>query len=85
MHLSHIPQCTIQDRNVLISVQIIDINVKLGPPRRAFTVVTMMMSSNGNIFRFTGHLWGESTGHRWIPLTKARDAEFSFMCAWTNV
>ena len=22
-----------------------------------------------------GPLWGESTGHRWIPLTKASDAE----------
>ena len=30
--------------------------------------------SNGNIFRVTGPLWGESTGHRWIPLTKASDA-----------
>ena len=36
---------------------------------------TMMTSSNGNIFRVTGPLWGESTGHRWIPLTKANDAE----------
>ena len=34
----------------------------------------MMTSSNGNIFRVTGPLWGESTGHRWIPLTKASDA-----------
>ena len=24
-----------------------------------------------NKFRVTGSLWGESTGHRWIPLTKA--------------
>ena len=24
---------------------------------------------NGNIFRVTGPLWGEFTGHRWIPLT----------------
>ena len=37
--------------------------------------VAMMTSSNGNIFRVTGLLWGESTGHRWIPLTKASDAE----------
>ena len=33
-----------------------------------------MTSSNGYIFRVTGPLWGESTGHRWIPLTKAIDA-----------
>ena len=26
-----------------------------------------MTSSNGNIFRVTGHLCGEFTGHRWIP------------------
>ena len=35
----------------------------------------MMTSSNGNIFRVTGPLCGESTGHRWIPRTKASDAE----------
>ena len=35
----------------------------------------MMTSSNGNIFRFTGPLCGEFTGHRWIPITKASDAE----------
>ena len=38
--------------------------------------MSMMTSSNGNIFRVTGHLCGEFTGHRWIPLTKASDAEF---------
>ena len=35
----------------------------------------MMTSSNGSIFRVTGHLCGEFTGRRWIPSTKARDAE----------
>ena len=35
---------------------------------------SMMTSSNGNIFRVTGHLWGEFTGPRWIPHTKASDA-----------
>ena len=35
----------------------------------------MMTSSNGNIFRFTGLLCGEFTGPRWIPPTKASDAE----------
>ena len=35
----------------------------------------MMASSNGNIFRVTGPLCGKFTGHRWIPLTKAGDAE----------
>ena len=36
----------------------------------------MMTSSNGIIFRVTGPLCGEFTGPRWIPLTKASDAEF---------
>ena len=35
----------------------------------------MMTSSNGHIFRVTGLWCGEFTGHRWIPLTKASDAE----------
>ena len=46
-----------------------------------------MTSSNGNIFRVTGHLCGEFTGPRWIPRTKASDAElwcFLLICAWIN-
>ena len=38
-------------------------------------VTCMMTYSNGDIFRVTGPLWGESTGHLWFPLTKAIDAE----------
>ena len=36
-----------------------------------------MMSSNGNISRVqvAGPLCGEFTGHRWIPCTKASDAD----------
>ena len=43
----------------------------------------MMKSSNGNIFCVAGHLCGEFTGNRWIPHTKASDAElwcFFFIC-----
>ena len=43
----------------------------------------MMTSSNGNIFRFTGHLCGEFTGHRWIPRTKTSFGVF-LICAWIN-
>ena len=42
---------------------------------------------NPNIFRVTGPLCWEFTGHRWIPLTTASDAElfmFSLICAWIN-
>ena len=35
----------------------------------------MMTSSNGNIFRVTGHLCRELTSHRWIPCAKASDAK----------
>ena len=36
--------------------------------------------TNGNIFHVIDPFWGESTGHRWIPLTKATDAElWSFL------
>ena len=37
---------------------------------------SMMTSSDGNIFRVTGHLCGEFNGYRWIPSKKACDAEF---------
>ena len=40
-----------------------------------FVPVNMMTSSNENIFRVTDPLCGEFTGHRWIPLTNASDAE----------
>ena len=46
-----------------------------------------MMSSNGKIFCVTGHLCGEFTGHRWIPHTKASDAElwcFLWINGWVN-
>ena len=47
----------------------------------------MMTSLNGNIFRVTGPLCGEFTFHRWIPHTKASDAElwcFLWFAPWIN-
>ena len=47
----------------------------------------VMTSSNGNIFRVTGPLCGKFTGQRWIPRTKASDAELwcpSLICTWIN-
>ena len=44
---------------------------------------SMMTSSNGNIFRFTGPLYGEFTSHRWIPPHNGT-LMFSLICAWTN-
>ena len=47
----------------------------------------IMTSSNGNIFRVNGHLCREFTGHRWIPRTKASNAElwcFLWSAHWIN-
>ena len=44
-----------------------------------------MTSSNGNIFRVTGHLCEEFTGHRWIPRTKASNAELSCCCFYLRL
>ena len=41
----------------------------------AWLMLLMMTSSNGNFFRVMGPLWGETIGHRWIPLAKASDME----------
>ena len=41
-------------------------------------IIIMMTSSNGNIFRVTGLLRREFTGHQWIPRTKPSDAELWF-------
>ena len=62
-----------------------EVNIDLGPESTAVTVI--MASSKGNIFRVTGPLCGEFTDHRWIPITKASEAEllmFSLICAWIN-
>ena len=43
----------------------------------------MKTSSNGSIFRVTGHLCEEFMGHRWFPRTKASHAElwyFLYLC-----
>ena len=49
----------------------------------------MMTSPNGNIFRVTGHLCGEFTGH-WWPVNSPHKGQwrgvlmFSLSCAWIN-
>ena len=49
------------------------------PKCTGVTSLFTMTSSNGNIFRVTGPLCGEFTGHRWIPRKKASDAELWFV------
>ena len=58
----------VQKRRIQLG-DIIDVNGERRP------VDIMMTSSNGNIFRVTGHLCGKFTGPRWISRTKASDAE----------
>ena len=50
--------------------------------RYVLNFIIMMPSSNGNIFHIAGTLCGEFTGHRWIPHTKATDAEL-WCFLWT--
>ena len=60
---------------------------KLVPYHSVRSLKLMMTSSNGNIFRVTGHLCGKFTGPRWIPRTKASDSGalmFSLICVWIN-
>ena len=46
----------------------------------AHVQVSMITASNGNIFRVTGPLRGELTGHRWIPLTMVtRSFDFFYL------
>ena len=60
----------------------IPLGVKTGGVQK--NILRMVTSSNGNIFRVTGHLCGEFTGHQWIPRTKANDVELwsFFVYAW---
>ena len=44
-----------------------------------FVSVYMITSSNGTIFRVAGHLCGEFTGDRWIPLTKDSEAKLWYI------
>ena len=45
-----------------------------------------MTSSNGNIFRVTGHLCGEFTGPDEFPAQRpvARSFDVFFICVWIN-
>ena len=44
----------------------------------------MVTSSNWSIFRITGHLCGEFTGHWWIPCTKASGVEL-WCILWSHI
>ena len=54
-----------------------------------WSIIIMMSSSNENIFRVTGHLCGEFTGHR-SPVNSPHKSQwrgafmFSLICAWIN-
>ena len=55
--------------------------------KRLLLKMSMMTSSNGNIFCVTDPLYGEFTSHWWIPLTKASNAElwsFLWSAPWIN-
>ena len=54
---------------------------------RRIILPTLMSSSNGIVFRVTGYLCGEFTGHRWIPRTNGQwrgSLMFSLIGTWIN-
>ena len=64
-----------------------DISPVMQLQRMVLSKIILMTLSNGNIFRVTGPLCVEFTGQRWIPLTKASDAEllcFLWSASWIN-
>ena len=69
------PECLIGDNKKAPSVRCIFPVAKASRSFEPQSKYFMVTSSNGYIFHVTGPLWGESTGHRWIPLAKTSDAE----------
>ena len=45
----------------------------------------MKISSDGSFFRITGPFCGEFTSHRWIPLTRASNADFDVSLMWVCI
>ena len=72
--------CTPEKRTSVIDYPFQNYGNKTGPRYLVSKYINrghcMMTLSNGNIFRVTGPLCGEFSGHLSIPLTKASDAEF---------
>ena len=56
-------------------IRIVAVLLQTIRPRLSSRIVCLF-GPNGSIFRVTGPLWGEFTGHRWIPHTKASNAKF---------
>ena len=74
--------CTTKNKTCSISCYIDECHSR-SPLMSVIQVCTMMTSSDRNIFRVTGPLCGEFTGHRWLPRTKASDAEL-WCCLWSG-
>ena len=62
-------------RGIPLGIPARHLNLHLSIPTPIAASYLMMTSSNGNIFCVTGPLRGGFTGYRWIPHTKASDAE----------
>ena len=62
-------------RSTLLSICEEDLTSREPFTWKCYIGIIMTTSSNGNSVRVTGPLCEEFTGHRWIPLTKASDAE----------
>ena len=73
------------DKTIMMHITLIDIVVMINDftTKRPSHTIT---SSNGNIFRVTGHLCGEFTGPRWIPAQRpvTRSFDFPLIFGWIN-
>ena len=66
------------DSNMIRQVAMFFLSSMISMQRECISLLyslTMMTSWNENIFRVTGQLCGQFTGHWWIPRTKTSDAE----------
>ena len=80
----HIPQCSIQNRDALISVlngtlwelQLVHSGIcELGLFARWCVLLWIDHHDDVSIFSVTGFLWWEPTDHPWIAVTEASNAE----------
>ena len=76
IHMYHTyDMCTSRIHHNFESQNIVGYRYNTVHPDMIWHIRHMKTSTNGTIFLVTGPLWWESSGHRWVPLTKASDVE----------
>ena len=91
IYIMHYTKCWRVERRCISVTQWCRVS-RQGEKKLTAHELVMMTSSNGNIFRVTGHLCGEFTGHRWSrsPVNSPHKGQwsgalmFSLFCARIN-